>query len=158
MTEFIVIAAVSENNVIGKDGKMPWHIPEDLKRFKELTINNTIIMGHKTYKSLPVKPLKNRENIVLSRKKNLSYPGIIVLNSFEESIKYCKTNNRKKVFFIGGKKIYEYGLKIAHRLELTRVHKDYNGDTYFPVVNLTKWKLVKTIDHNNYSFLTYIRK
>ena len=165
MTEIIIIAALAKNDVIGKDGKMPWHIKKDLQRFKNLTLNHPVIMGHSTYNSLPQKPLPERKNIVLSRDTELSYPGVIVKNSFEEALDYCKKD--QKVFIIGGKTIYSIGLNRADKLELTRIHRRYEGDTYFPKIDYDKWTLVnevkkRAIDSRNnvpvkLSFLTYSR-
>ncbi|MBI4009661.1 MAG: dihydrofolate reductase [Candidatus Aenigmarchaeota archaeon] len=156
MSEIIIIAAVSENNVIGKDGKIPWNIKEDLQRFRKLTLNNPVIMGRKTYESLPVKPLKDRINIVLTRQKDFNPPGIIVKKSLEDAIEFCK--NYDKVFIIGGQAVFEDGLKIADTLELTRVHKNYDGDAFFPEINFGEWVLKNKDVGEDYSFLTYVRK
>jgi dihydrofolate reductase len=156
MTEIIVIAAVAKNGVIGKDGKIPWYISEDFKHFKKLTMGHPCIMGENTYYSLPIKPLPGRENIVLSFNKELKIPGAIVKNSFEDALEHCK--NKDKVFICGGASVYKLGVKVADRLELTRIHRDYEGDVYFPEVDFNKWKLAKRIDKDFYSFLTYVRK
>ena len=156
MSEIIIIAAVSENNVIGKDGKIPWNIKEDLQRFRKLTLNHPVIMGRKTYESLPVKPLKDRINIVLTRQKDFNPPGIIVKNSLTDAIEFCK--NYDKVFIIGGQAVFEDGLKIADTLELTRVHKNYDGDAFFPEINFDGWILKNRETKDGYSFLTYTKR
>ncbi len=156
MSEIIVIVAVSENNVIGKDGKIPWYIPEDLQRFKKLTLNCPVIMGRKTYESLPVKPLKDRINIVLTNQKKINLAGVIVKHSLKDAIGYCK--NHGKVFIIGGQSVFEEGLKIATILELTRVHKNYEGDAFFPEINFDEWILKNKVEREDYSFLTYVRR
>ena len=150
--EVIIIVAVSENNVIGKDNKIPWYIKEDLTRFKKLTTNHTIIMGRKTFLSLPKKPLPNRENIVLSR-SNFKFDNVIVKKSLSEAIK-CSKNN--KIFIIGGTSVYKEAIKVANRLEITKIHKTYEGDTFFPNISMSDWELIKEEKRENYSFQTYI--
>jgi len=156
MSEIIIIAAISENNVIGKDGKIPWHIKEDLQRFKRLTLNRPVIMGRKTHESLPVKPLKDRTNIVLTRDKNFNPPDVVVKHSLQDALEYCK--NYDKVFIIGGQSIFEEGMKVADTLELTRVNGNYDGDAFFPEINFGEWTLKNKEDGRDYSFLTYTRK
>lgn len=164
MPKVIVIAAVAKNNIIGKNGKIPWHIKDDFQHFKKATINHPVIMGSKTYESLPVKPLPGRLNIVLNPDKNYAITGAIVKHSFDEAIKYCQ--KFPQVFIIGGKSVYELGIKIADELELTKINKSYDGDVYFPEVNFDNWKLIskedRTGDDGNgdivkYSFCTYRR-
>ena len=155
MSEIILIVAASENNVIGKDGKIPWNLKEDLQRFKRLTLNHPVIMGRKTYESLPVKPLKDRVNIVLTRDRSFTSPGVVVKHSLEDALEYCKGYD--KVFLVGGQAIFEEGLKFADTLELTRVHGNYDGDAFFPEVNFDEWQLKNKEDGEGYSFLTYTR-
>jgi dihydrofolate reductase len=155
MSEVVIIAAVAKNNVIGKAGKIPWHIKEDFQHFKSLTMGYPVIMGRNTFESLTVKPLPGRENVVLSRNK-FSYPGIVVKSSMQEALDYCKKHD--KTFIIGGASVYEQGLGFADKLELTQINQDYEGDTYFPEVNFDEWQLDKKEDKGNYSFNTYVRK
>ena len=163
MTEIIVIAAIAKNNVIGKDGDIPWRIKEDFQHFKDLTMGHPCIMGDKTYDSLPdnSKPLPGRENIVLTFDKNYHPEGAKIFYSFEDALEYCK--DKEKAFITGGASIYKLGLKVADTLELTRIHKDFEGDTYFPEINFDEWELIKKEDkldekHGEFSFLTYVRK
>ena len=156
MSEIIIIAAVSENNAIGKDGKIPWQIKEDLQRFKRLTLNHPVIMGRKTYESLPVKPLKDRINIVLTRDTNFIPKGVVVKHSLKDALHYCKDYD--KVFIIGGQSVFEEGLKVADTLELTRVRGKYEGDAFFPEINFNEWVLKNTENKEGYSFLTYARR
>ncbi len=163
MAEIIVIAAIAKNNVIGKDGDIPWRIKEDFQHFKDLTMGHPCIMGDKTYESLPdnSKPLPGRENIVLTFDKNYHPEGAKIFYSFEEGLEYCK--DREKAFITGGASIYKLGLKVADTLELTRIHKDFEGDTYFPEINFDEWELIKKEEkvdekHGEFSFLTYKRK
>ncbi|MEM5793207.1 MAG: dihydrofolate reductase [Candidatus Aenigmatarchaeota archaeon] len=153
--EIIIIAAVARNGVIGKDGKLPWHIPEDLEHFKRLTEGYPCIMGINTYHSLPIKPLPGRENIVLTS-KDIKIPGATVKHSLEEALEYCK--DREKVFICGGGSVYRQAMELADTIELTLIDKDYEGDTYFPEIDKKKWKLVNRIDRNGFSFLTYSKK
>lgn len=158
--DLIIIAAVSENNVIGIDNKMPWHIPEDFKRFKSLTLNCPVIMGENTFNSLPenVRPLPERKNIVLSYDMECS-KDIYVARSIDESIELTEG---KKSYIIGGQMVYEQFLPLVDRLELTRVHREYEGDAFFPEVKWDEWKLIneernKISKGLKYSFLTYER-
>ena len=156
MSEIIIIVAASENNVIGKEEKIPWHLKEDLQRFKRLTLNHPVIMGRKTYESLPTKPLKDRVNIVLTRDKNFRPPNAVVKHSLQDAIEYCKSYS--KIFIIGGQSVFEESLKIADTLELTRVHGNYEGDAFLPEINFGEWVLKNKEAGNGYSFITYVRK
>lgn len=156
MSEIIIIAAVAKNNVIGKDNKIPWYIKDDFKHFKELTTNHPIIMGKNTFLSLPIKPLPNRINIVLTTKdKDLSYPGVIIKHSLKEAIDSYKDQD---IYIIGGASIYKQSISLASKLEITRINKEYVGDTYFPEIDLDVWKLINEQKNDGYSFLTYVRK
>ncbi len=147
-----IIAAISENNVIGKDGKIPWHISEDLKRFKSLTLGHSVIMGRKTFESLG-KPLPERKNIVITHQKNYNPPEVTVVHSFEEALNLCSG----KVFVIGGSSVYREALPHADVLEITRVHKHVDGDVYFPVIG-NEWIEAKHEEKEGFSFVTYQRK
>lgn len=155
MKEIIIIAAVSENNVIGNKGKIPWHIADDLKRFKDITMGKTVIMGEVTFESLPVKPLPGRRNIVITQNKNFSHEGVETAYSFDEALSIC--SDEDEVYIIGGQMLYEAAMKIATRLELTRVHKNYDGDKFFPKFDEGQWKKIKEEKKAGYSFITYIR-
>ena len=150
-----IIVSTSENNVIGRENGIPWYIPQDLKHFKKLTVGNTVIMGRKTYESLPKehRPLPNRVNIVVTRNKKYEAKNCIVVNSLVDAIK--KSDNDKEVFIIGGGQIYKESLKFAERIYLTKVHKHIEGDTYFPKLNKL-WKMVNEKSKEGFSFLTYI--
>ena len=148
----IIIAALSENGVIGKNGEMPWHIPEDLKRFRKLTLGNPILMGHNTYDSIG-RPLPKRKNIVLSRNKELEIIGGDVVGNLEEALGLC--NQSDKIYCIGGAQIYREFLPYATHLELTRIHKVVEGDTYFPDIDFNEWNLRNEENLGEYSFLSY---
>ena len=129
--EINLIWGQDKNGGIGKNGKLPWHISEDLINFKKLTINSTIIMGRKTWDSLPIKPLPDRRNIVLSSK---FIKDVENYNSINKCIKKLKTNLIKKIFVIGGAQVYKKFFKHADKLHITHIHEEFNGiDTYFPI-------------------------
>jgi len=161
-SELTIIAAASTNNVIGFDNKLIWNIPKDLKRFKELTQGHSVIMGRKTFESLP-SPLPNRRNIVVTRNKDYSPEGIEVFSSIEDAIDACREDLQP--FIIGGGEIYSQTINLVDKIELTRVYKDYQGDAFFPDIPLDNFELanelVNYLDDDSstkYSFLTYIRK
>ena len=135
-----IIVAVAENNVIGKDNSLLWHISDDLKYFKKITENHTIIMGRKTYFSLPFRPLKNRRNIVISN----SLPeieGAEVAKSIKEAFDLCKNEN--EVFVIGGGEIYKQAINFADKIYLTKVFANFDGDTFFPKIDKNIWKITE---------------
>jgi dihydrofolate reductase len=146
-----LIAAVSKNGVIGVDNKLPWYIPQDLKRFKELTTNNVVIMGRKTYESIG-KPLPNRLNIVVSRNKDLEIDGCLVVDSISKAIK--KAGSDKEIFIIGGGEIYRKSIKFADEIYLTRIDTIHEGDTTFPELS-EFWVETDREDHDGFSFITY---
>ena len=154
-----LIAAASENNIIGKDNKLIWRLSDDLKHFKELTKGHFVIMGRKTFESMP-KALPNRTNVIITRKTDYKAENAIVVNSLEKALKVAENDNQP--FIIGGGEIYKLSMEIADRIELTRVHTSIEGDTSFPEINLEKWQEVKNEkrlknEKNEYdfSFLRY---
>lgn len=151
--EIVIIAAVAENGVIGRAGKLPWHIPEDLKRFKQLTEGHTVIMGRKTFESIG-KPLSNRTNIVVTRQKNYNSNDVVAAESIEDALSKC---NGEIVFIIGGQSIFEEALPLADRLEITLVNRVVEGDVYFPLIG-KEWEETSREDHEGFSFVTYLRK
>ncbi|MET0759120.1 MAG: dihydrofolate reductase [Flavobacterium sp.] len=158
----ILIAAASENNALGKNNELVWHLPDDFKRFKKLTSGHHIIMGRKTFESFP-KPLPNRTHIVVSRQENYQPEGCIVVNSMESAIEICPKN--EAVFIIGGGEIYNISLPFADKIELTRVHDTFEADAFFPEINTGEWDLVSEEFHKkdekhlfDFSYQTYLRK
>ena len=154
-----LIAAASENNIIGKDNKLIWRLSDDLKHFKELTKGHFVIMGRKTFESMP-KALPNRTNVIITRKTDYKAENAIVVNSLEKALKVAENDNQP--FIIGGGEIYKLSMEIADRIELTRVHTSIEGDTSFPEIDLEKWQEVKNEkrlknEKNEYdfSFLRY---
>ncbi len=158
-----IIAAIAENNVIGNNNKLIWHISEDLKRFKKLTTGHPVVMGRKTYESLPFKPLPKRKNIVISSQKNVKFDGAVIVNSVNAALEECK--NEKEIFICGGAEIYKLFLPLADKLYLTRVHKSFEGDTFFPKIDFSEWEedfksneIYDKESELNYYFVNYIRK
>lgn len=153
--EIIVISAVAKNGIIGNKGTIPWYISEDFKRFKELTKGCTVVMGGRTWDSLPKKPLPNRENFIVRREGIVEVEGATVTLSIKDAIE--KASN-EKVFLIGGRGVYMEGVTIADRLELTEVDLEPVGDTSFPEFDKNDWTITNREDHEGFSFVTYMRK
>jgi len=161
--ELTIIVAAAENDAIGKGNKLIWHLSDDLKRFKTLTNNHHIIMGRKTFESFP-KPLPNRTHVVITRQADYKVPdGVIVVNSLDAAIKASKADAQP--YIIGGGEIYKQALAIADKIELTRVHENFDADTYFPKIDHTIWKETAHKFHSKdekhdyeFTFLTYERK
>lgn len=157
-----IIVAVAQNDAIGKNNDLLWHIPADMKRFKKLTLGHTLIMGKKTYQSLPIKPLSNRQSIVITDDPDDHFEGCLTVSSIEAALALC--NPSEENFIIGGASIYRQFLPLAYRLYLTKVHKDFDGDVFFPYVDYNNWKLISEEnyppDEKNdfaFSFLIYER-
>lgn len=136
-----LVAAIASNNVIGKENSLPWNIPEDLKRFKQMTSGHTILMGRKTFDSIG-RPLPNRQNIVMTKDENFEQEGIKVINDFDEALELIKESN-EDIFVIGGSKIYELFEPVANSLAITRILKDFEGDAFFPDINWDLWQIEK---------------
>jgi dihydrofolate reductase len=159
----VMIVAVSENNVIGIDNQLIWHLGDDLKRFKKLTSGHHIIMGRKTFESFP-KPLPNRTHIVITRQKDYKAPkGVIVVHTMKEAVSVASLTD-KEPYIIGGGEIYKQAMPYATKIELTRVHDEFEGDTFFPEINLKEWKETSNTFHKKdekhdyeFSFITYER-
>lgn len=150
-----LIAAISENYCIGNKNQLPWNLPEDLKHFKEITAGHPVIMGRKTWESLPPKfrPLPGRVNIVITRQANFVVPAEVeVFDSVAKALLAHPTTNN---FIIGGAQIYAEGLPLADTLYITHVHRVVEGDTFFPKIDPTIWKEAERIDYPEFSFVTY---
>jgi dihydrofolate reductase len=144
-----IIVAAAENNVIGKDNRLIWRLPADMKFFKDKTTGHVIITGRKNYESIPEKfrPLPERKNIVITRQKNYHAPGAIVVSSIENALEYVSKNHaEEEVFIIGGAEIYRQTLSACNRIYLTRIHHAFEGDAFFPTVNEHEWKQVQNQD------------
>lgn len=158
-----IIVAFSENNVIGKNNNLIWHISEDLKRFKKITLNHSIIMGRKTYDSLSIKPLPKRKNIIISSNTDLKYDGAIVVNSISDALKLCK--DEKEIFICGGATIYEKFIGFASKLYITKIFENFEGDTFFPPIEYENYEIVKESEiltdaksGLKYQFIDYVLK
>ncbi|HXU26114.1 MAG TPA: dihydrofolate reductase [Bacteroidia bacterium] len=138
-----IIVAVAENNVIGKDNKLIWSLPADMKFFKEKTKGHVIITGRKNYESIPEKfrPLPERTNIVITRQADYKAPGAIVVASIEAAMQYVKQHHtNEEIFIIGGAEIYKQTIAMCHKIYLTRIHHSFEGDAFFPELT-SDWKL-----------------
>ncbi|PKB42033.1 dihydrofolate reductase [Cellulophaga sp. RHA19] len=164
MQKIIAIAAAAENNALGKDNDLLWHLPDDFKRFKKLTTGNPIVMGRKTFESFP-KPLPNRKHIVITRDKNytIEHSNCVVVHSLQDALDITKDN--ELVYIIGGGEIYKLALANTHQIELTRVHAIFDADTFFPELNDDNWEIVfeeyhpKDVKHKiDFTYITYVRK
>jgi len=158
-----LLVAKSDNNVIGQDNQLIWHLPNDLKHFKEITTGHPIIMGRKTFESIG-RILPNRTNIIITRNRNYSIENAKVAHSLNEALELAKEID-ENIFIIGGGKIYEQAIDFADILEVTEVHENFEGDTYFPEIDLNVWKEISRIKHYkdeknefDYSFVRYERK
>ncbi|MEL6917490.1 MAG: dihydrofolate reductase [Bacteroidota bacterium] len=164
MNIITMIAAAGENNALGKNNDLLWHLPDDFKRFKNLTTGHKIIMGRKTFESFP-KTLPNRTHIIITRDTDYKagFANCMVVNSLEEAIKLVQNDTLS--FIIGGGEIYSSGLIYAHTIELTRVHASFEADVFFPKIDETIWKLTASTYHPkddrhpyDFTYLTYERR
>lgn len=158
-----LIAAAAENNALGKDNELLWHLPDDFKHFKDLTSHHFIIMGRKTFESFP-KPLPNRTHIIITRQEEYDAPAsCIVVNSLEKALDLV--TEQEESFIIGGGEIYHLALPFADKIELTRVHTTVEADAFFPTFDEKEWDLVREEFHDKdakhehpFTFLTYVKK
>ena len=150
-----LIAAVSRNNCIGKNGKLPWHLPEDLKHFKELTTGKIVLMGRKTWESLPeqFRPLPKRKNIVITRQEHFLVPETVEVYSDIDTV--LKKYSDQEIMVIGGAEIYAKTLPLADTLYITQVHQEVQGNAFFPEIDLKLWNEVERRDEFGLSFVTY---
>lgn len=158
-----IIVAIAENHAIGKDNDLLWHLSEDLKRFKRITTGKHIVMGKKTFESLPVRPLPNRTSVVITDDPEDDFENCITVFSIEEAVEKCPSDMES--FVIGGGSIYKQFMPIAQTMYITKVYKEFDADTFFPDIDLNIWKVTEEsevfTDKNNslkYSFLTYKKK
>lgn len=164
MHNLSIIVAIAENGAIGKQQQLLCHLPKDLRRFKEITLGHTVIMGRKTFESLPNGALPNRKNIVLTRSESPVFPGAYVCASLEKALEACREED--EVFIIGGAAVYESALKQADKLYITRIHHRFEeADTFFPPVNEAEWSEIEResipADEKHpypFTFITCIRK
>ena len=160
-TKITLIVAAAENNAIGKNNQMLWHLPNDFKYFKKNTLEHSVVMGRKTFDSIG-KPLPERRNIILTRDMNYTHEEVDVANSVQEVLNFCR--DEREIFIIGGAEIYKQTLPLADKILLTRVHTTIDGDAYFPELLDHEWKLVSAEKHEkdekhafDYTFEVYER-
>ena len=134
------IVARAENNIIGKDNDLPWHLPNDLKWFKAKTLNRHIIMGRKSFDSIS-KPLPRRTNIIITRDRSFFHSGVEVVHSIHEALEFAHQAGEEEAFILGGGKIYDQTKDLWHRLYLTEVHAKPEGDTFFPIIDADKYRI-----------------
>ncbi len=158
-----IIVAVSEDLGIGKNNELLWHLPEDLKRFKKITYGKTVIMGKRTWESLPKKPLPGRKNIVITDIPYDDFYGAVTAYSVDDALKKCE--DEEEIFIIGGGSIYSQFMPVADRLYITHVHKKSPADTWFPKIDQSEWKVIKKEEHKGdndtdipYTFKIWERK
>lgn len=160
MKNISIIVAIASNYAIGKDNQLLWHISEDLKHFKKITSGHPVIMGKKTYESLPFKPLPNRDNIVLTDIAGEAIPGCTMVYSIPQILELCK--NKEECFIIGGGSVYKQFMPFAETLYITWVDKDFDADVFFPNISDKDWKLVDNeeqfCDKNNFSYFFRVYK
>lgn len=144
-----LIAALTENRVIGKNNDLPWHLPDDMKYFMQTTSGHHVVMGRKNYESIPPKfrPLPNRVNILVSRQEDYQAPGCTVVNSIPQAIDIAIDNHEAEIFIIGGAEIYNQSLAFANRLYLTEIQTSLEGDAFFPMFNQSEWSEVSRKHH-----------
>lgn len=151
----MIVVAVGRNGVIGADGGLPWRIPEDLARFKQLTMGHALVMGRATFDSIG-RPLPGRTNIVLTRRSDWSHDEVEVAGSVEEALEIAVSRGQD-AFIAGGAEVYGQTLEIADRIEMTEVDLSPEGDTWFPPVDWTQWREVARDAHPGFTFVTYDR-
>ena len=162
-----LIVAVAENSVIGKDNDLIWHLPKDMRFFKETTMGHHVIMGRKNFESIPERfsPLPNRTNVVITRQRDYQAEGCLVVNSLETALEVAQNNGDKEPFIIGGGQIYKLALEenLVDKIYLTKVHHSFKGDTFFPELS-EEWKEVNREDHEAdekhafcFSIISYIK-
>jgi len=163
MSKISIIAAVADNYAIGKANNLPWHLPADLKHFRQLTTGHAIVMGKRTFESLPKGPLPNRKNIVLTSVMSEGVnEGYFEADSLEDAVYLCE--HEEKVYIIGGATVYKQSINKVDTMYITWIHNDFSADTYFPEIDFNEWKEVNREDHNpdeqnlySYSFVKYER-
>lgn len=158
MPEIILIAAVAKNRVIGLDNRLLWNIPEDMAHFKALTAGQTVVMGRKTWESLPprFRPLPGRRNIVISRQADYAAPGAELAGSLQSAMRLAATDER--IFVIGGEQIYRQAMALADRLEITEVNQSPAGDAWFPEIPTVDWQKTAKTEGAGYAFVSYRRQ
>lgn len=157
--KIIIISAIASNNVIGRtDGKMPWHVPEEFKHFKQTTMGHPVLMGRKTFETLG-KPLRGRENIIITRdiEFKVQFDDVVIKNSLHDAIEYCRNNGEEKIFIIGGGEIYRQAISFADELVLSFMKFEAEGDVHFPLYNKEDWEIVSKESFEKFD-IVYLRR
>ncbi len=143
-----ILVAMAKNRVIGKNNALPWHLSADLKHFKALTMGHPIIMGRKTYESIG-RPLPGRTNIIMTQQKSYQVAGAITVNSIDDALKVCQkgVGGNSEVFLIGGAALYRKTLGLCHRIYVTEIYQDFDGDTFFPEFDMEEWQEISREKH-----------
>lgn len=159
-----IIVAKAENNVIGKENDLIWHLPADQKYFRKTTYGHYVIMGRKTYQSL-AKPLPGRVNIIITRNTEFKAEGAVVFDQFEKALEFAESQNQQEVFILGGGEIYKKSLPLMDKLYITEINESFEGDTYFPEIDTTGWQEESRHHHPaddenpyDFDFVIYSRK
>jgi dihydrofolate reductase len=166
--KIVIVAAIGDNNVIGNDGKLPWHLRSDLRHFRALTLDKPLVMGRKTFESIG-KALDRRTNIVISRDLSLPVPGGVIATSFDAALAYARKDAERRhtdeIMVIGGSAVFAAAVPRADRLEITHVHASPEGDAFFPPIDLKQWQEVKRDvreagrgDDTSFAMATYVRR
>jgi len=155
-----LIFALDENNGIGKNNQLPWNLPADLKKFKQLTMGHHMLMGRKTWESIG-KALPGRTSVVISRNAEIDIPGVIVKRTLQEAVEFAKNSGETEAFIIGGAQLFSDAIPLADRFYLTRIHHTFDADTFLPPVNMDEWKVLEeeffpADEKNAYDFTFYV--
>ncbi|PKM69576.1 MAG: dihydrofolate reductase [Firmicutes bacterium HGW-Firmicutes-19] len=151
-----IIVAIGNNYVIGKDGWMPWSIPEDLRQFKEKTLNHTIVMGRKTFEAIG-RPLPHRKNLVVTRDPRWNFDGVEVISDFEKFL-HDNQNRDEEIFIAGGAQVYQMALPYADKMIISHIDTEIDGDTFFPKWDRSKFEITETVEYADFSVKTYLKK
>jgi dihydrofolate reductase len=165
--QIVLIAAIADNGVIGRGGTMPWRLKSDMRHFRKLTMGKPVVMGRKTYESTQIKPLPNRTNIVVTRDKNFTAPGVLVAPSLDAALEASRGDALRRgadIMVIGGGDIYAQAMRVADRLEITQIHAALEGDSFFPAIDPAVWREAAREAHPAgpdddaaYDFVSYLR-
>jgi len=150
-----IIVAMTQSRVIGKNGKLPWHIPADFQWFRRHTLNHPVVMGRKTFESIG-QTLPQRENIILTRQRGYKVAQAIVLHSFEDALSHLKKTGKSEVFVIGGKEVFEKAIPVVHKLYLTVIRRDFDGDVFFPLYPEEQFEIIFREEHEGTIPFTFL--
>jgi len=159
--ELVIVAAIAENGVIGNGGEMPWHYPEDLRRFRETTMGHPVVMGRRTFESILDRlgePLPGRTNVVLTTNPSLLPDGVVAAESIGAAIDAAAETGAGTAYVVGGASVYEQFLPRADRLAITEIQAEYEGDTYFPTVDWSEWREIERHETDDLAFVEYERR